>query len=72
MPVIKKSLRERYRHRLDNETRRNIYASLKWDRRLLAGNVWGYDPILGDRRKNLRKYCAGSVIRLVLDRYNAW
>lgn len=72
MPATKKSLRDRYRHTMDEETRLAIYASLKWDRQCLHGKTPGYDPNLGDRRKNLRKYCAKSVVRLALGRYNAW
>jgi hypothetical protein len=76
MPKTRKSLHERYPHKMDEETRRNIYASLKWQRACLAGLVKGpygwYDPSLGDRRKSLRRDCAKAVIRLALGRYKAW
>lgn len=77
MSKARKPLRDRYRHKMDAETRQAIYASLKRSREALAGKIKApdgslYDPNLGDRRKNLRKYCATDVIRLALGRYNAW
>lgn len=76
MPATKKTLRDRYRHRMSPEIRRAVYAWLKRDRELLSGRVSGpfgkYDPDLGNRRKNLRRSCAKAVVQLVLNRYNAW
>ena len=76
MPATKKKLTDRYRHRMDDETRRMLYASLKWERHCLSGKARGplgpYDINLGDRRKNLRKSSASLVVRLALGRYNAW
>ncbi|MBI1324407.1 hypothetical protein GC170_14650 [bacterium] len=72
MPATKKSLRERYPHRLCDPERTMIYNALKWDRYILSGRNPSYDPNLGDRKKHLRKQCAKSVIRLVLGRYRAW
>jgi hypothetical protein len=72
MPATRKPLAERYPHTLAERERYLVYQNLKWVRACLHGKVAGYDPNLGDRRKNLRRDCAKSVIRLVLNRYKAW
>ena len=67
MKTTTKGLRNYYRFELTSQERENIYKGLVHDRRCLAGKYPNYDPNIGSRKRNLRRYCGHSVIRLVLN-----